>query len=427
LLAVAVTVTQQQPPVSETGLVVGLVGGSHFVNHMYFMLLPPVFVALRGEFGVGDAQLGLALGVLGVVVTALQLPFGHISDTYSRTAVLAISLVVGAAGAVLTATATSYAWLLAAQVVLGVGIAGHHPAHYPMLSAATDAGQRGRAYSVHGFTGSLGFGAPPAIVAAGELLGVGWRTSLGVIAAIGATYAVVCLAAVRRYVGPEVTRPPLARREELDTDAGQGHRTSDRIGAFLRAVRGVVSAPAMVLLTVLWFVSSMASWGIRQYTATLLGEYGLGVAVTLGLGAVLVFGAGWLADRLSVAPVLLVGYAALVVVAGLLAWAGLPVLAAVPLALLLSPAVDSSRPARAKLADLLSTDENVGKNFGLLTIGISGGGAVAPPVLGVVVESAGVRTAFVAIAGLGLLALGLTAVVLAASDDAGEATAEPTP
>jgi MFS family permease len=305
-----------------------------------------------------------------------------------------------------------------------------------MLSAATDASQRGRAYSVHGFTGSLGFGAPPAIVAAGELLGVGWRGSLGFIAAVGAIYAVVCLVAVRRYVGPEVTRPPQSRDETDGESSAQRRRRSvtDRLGAFLRAVRGVVSVPAMLLLTALWFVSSMASWGVRQYTATLLGAYGLGVAdanlvvaVTLGLGAVLVFGAGWLADRLSVGPVLLAGYALLAVVAGLLAWAGLPVLAAVPLALLLSPAVDSSRPARAKLADLLSADDDVGKNFGLLTIGISGGGAVAPPVLGVVVETAGVRTAFVAIAGMGALALVLTAVVLAATEDATDAAAEPTP
>ncbi|MFB6183374.1 MAG: MFS transporter [Haloarculaceae archaeon] len=383
---------------------------------MYFMLLPPIFASLRGEFGVGDPKLGLALGVLGFVVTALQLPFGHLSDTRSRTLVLTISLVFGVVGTVLTATAQSYAWLLVAQVVLGVGIAGHHPAHYPLLSAATDAGQRGRAYSVHGFTGALGFAAPPAIVAVGSSIGVGWRASLWLIAAIGAVYAVVCLAAFSRYVDGDVTHPTVEPRPSTD-DRPLARR-------ILTELRTLLSQPAILLLTVLWFVSSMASWGIRQYTATLLSDgYGLSladanlvVAAMLGIGAVLIFGGGWLTDRFSAGPVLLAGYAALVVVAGTLAWGVLPALAVVPVALALSTTVDSSRPARARLADLFSTDDSVGKNFGLLTIGISGGGAVAPPVLGVVVESLGIEAAFAFIAATGVASLVLTWVVLARNE-----------
>ena len=89
----------------QSGLVVGLVGGSHLVNHAYFMLLPPVFGPLRADLGLTDAQLGIALGTVGVVVTALQLPFGSLSDSRSRTSVLAISLTFGAIGAILTGTA----------------------------------------------------------------------------------------------------------------------------------------------------------------------------------------------------------------------------------------------------------------------------------------------------------------------------------
>ncbi|MDG5776293.1 MFS transporter [Haloarculaceae archaeon H-GB2-1] len=402
---------------SESTLVVSLVGGSHFVNHMYFMLLPPIFAALRRDLGVGDPALGLALGVLGFVVTALQLPFGHVSDTYSRTAVLAVSLVFGAVGAVLTATAQSYAWLLGAQVILGIGVAGHHPAHYPLLSSATDPDVRGRAYSVHGFTGALGFAAPPAIVAVGTTLGVGWRTSLGFIAIVGALYAVVCLAAFARYVCRDVTHPTAAQVAAESSNASESP-----LARILSVLGGVVTSRPLLLLTALWFATSMASWGVRQYTATLLtGGYGLPVtdanlvvSSMLALGAVLIFGGGWLADRLSSGTVLFAGYGALVVVAGTLAWGGLPVVAAIALTLVLSTTVDSSRPARAKLADSLSAEDSVGKNFGLLTIGISGGGAVAPPVLAVVVERWGVAPAFGIIAAVGVLALVLTAVVVAA-------------
>jgi predicted MFS family arabinose efflux permease len=109
--------------------VVGLVAGSHFVNHAYLVLLAPLVGVLAARFDVSVAAVGLAIGVQNAVVLALQLPFGYVSDAYSRTLVLGISLGVGTLGAALTALAPSYAWLLAAQVVVGIGVAGHHPAH----------------------------------------------------------------------------------------------------------------------------------------------------------------------------------------------------------------------------------------------------------------------------------------------------------
>jgi len=415
---------------SQSRLVVGLVGGSHLVNHAYFMLLPPVFGPLRADLGLTDAQLGIALGTVGVVVTALQLPFGSVSDSRSRTAVLAISLTFGAVGAVLTATAQSYAWLLAASVVTGVGIAGHHPAHYPLIGAATRPDTRGRAYSVHGFTGVLGFAAPPAIVASAATLGVDWRLAIGAIAALGAVYGVACLLAFDRYVDRHITHPAGSTRGQ-DTRATSGHPSlAVRVR---RELRAVVSSPPIVALTVLWFLTSAAGWGIKQYTATLLSAgypipdatANFTVSAMLTVGALLIFVGGWLTDRHSPGPVLVGGYAALAVVAGLLALGTLPVVGALSLVLVLSATVDGSRPARAALADSLSSAASAGKNFGLLTIGISGGAAVAPPVLAAVVSRAGVTAAFWAIAALGVVAIGLTAVVLAVGNRGITPSAQP--
>ncbi|MFC6975642.1 MFS transporter [Halomicroarcula sp. GCM10025709] len=245
---------------SQSRLVVGLVGGSHVVNHAYFMLLPPVFGPLQAELGLTDPQLGVALGLVGVVVTALQLPLGSVSDSRGRTPVLALSLFVGAAGAALTATAGSYAQLLLASVVVGVGIAGHHPAHYPLIGAATTPATRGRAYSVHGFTGAVGFAVPPAAVAAASALGLDWRLAIGAIAAVGAVYAVVAVGLLAARVDDEITGPTA-------TDGPSGESLLVRAR---RELRELVSAPPIVALTVLWFVSSMAGWGIKQYTASLL-------------------------------------------------------------------------------------------------------------------------------------------------------------
>ncbi|MFB6073532.1 MAG: MFS transporter [Haloarculaceae archaeon] len=410
---------------SDASLVIALIGGSHFVNHTYFMLLPPIFGPLQSELGLTDPQLGLALGTVGLVVTALQLPFGHLSDTYGRTPVLAISLTFGALGAALIATASSFAWLLAGAVVTGVGIAGHHPAHYPLISSVTDASTRGRAYSVHGFTGTIGFAAPPAAVGAALAFGVDWRLAIGAFAVLGALYGAVCLLTFHRYVDRSITHPGAA-----DDEASSGGTRLQRLAA---GVRSVLGSPPILALTALWFASSMAAWGIKQYTAPMLaGLYGLSagsaniaVSAMLGTGAVLIFGGGWLTDRYTPGLVLLVGYVALVAVAGVLAVGVLPTALAVGLVLFLSATIDASRPARAALADRFSSSATAGKNFGLLTIGISGGSAVAPPVLGVVVQRYGLEVAFLAVAAIGLLAIALTAVVLRL--DAGEPSATPSP
>ncbi|MFC7028467.1 MFS transporter [Halomicroarcula sp. GCM10025710] len=399
---------------SQSRLVVGLVGGSHVVNHAYFMLLPPIFGPLRSDLGVTDAQLGIALGTVGVVVTAFQLPLGSVSDSRGRKPVLALSLIFGALGALLTAAAQSYVWLLAASVVTGIGIAGHHPAHYPLIGSATTPATRGRAYSVHGFFGVVGFAAPPAIVALFATLGLGWRLAIGTVAVLGGLYGVVALLTFDRYVDDDITAPTRV----VSTDASLAQRARSEL-------RSVLSSPAILSLTVLWFVTSMAAWGIKQYTASLLTDVyripdptaNFTVSAMLVTGAVVIFGGGWFTDRFSPAPVLLVGYAALVVVAAGLGLGLLPTLGALGLVMVLSATVDGSRPARASLADALSTEDSAGKNFALLTVGISGGAAVAPPVLAAVVERAGVEAAFLVLAGMGAVAIALTAVVLAVAGE----------
>lgn len=405
----------------QSRLVVGLVGGSHLLNHAYFMLLPPIFGPLRAELGLTDAQLGVALGVIGVVVTALQLPFGSLSDSRGRTPVLAISLTFGALGALLTATAQSYVWLLAASVVVGIGIAGHHPAHYPLIGAVTTPDTRGRAYSVHGFTGVLGFAAPPAIVAAAATAGVDWRLAIGAIAAGGSVYGVACLLAFASYVDREVTHPS-GDENRSKRSAASNRSLAVRIR---RELRSLLASRSIVALTVLWLLTSTAGWGVKQYTATLLSAgYKLSdatanatVSAMLVVGAVLIFGGGWLTDRYAAGPVLIGGYAALVVVASLLAVGALPTIGALALVLVLSATVDASRPARAALADAFSTDDTAGKNFGLLTIGISGGAAVAPPVFSVFLGRFGVNAVFWAIGGVGVVAIGLTVVVLSVAGE----------
>lgn len=414
----------------DAAAVVGLVSGSHVVNHAYLLLFAPAFPLMRAEFGVSLGALGLALGAVNLVVTLGQLPLGHVSDSYSHGAVLIGSLAVGTAGTAMAALAPDYRWLLVSAVVIGLGVAGHHPSHYPLISAATPESHRSRAYSAHGFAGAIGLALPFATVPIAVAAGFGWREAFGAIAAIGLCYTVVTAIAVRR-VPRSITRAGARAREERSRDTpsgatgsvGSGSTVRRRLGglpARLAAyVRALAGAPLVLLLTALWFVNSVAVWGVRTYAATLL-DAGYGVdpgTASLAAGAMLVVGAivllvgGYLADRIGPLPMLYVGYGSLVVLAAVLSTALLPVVAAVGVVLLLAATIDLSRPARATMTDLASARRDVGKNFAVITLGISAGGAIAPPLFGGIIETAGVGPAFLGVAATALVALGLSVAV----------------
>jgi MFS family permease len=312
---------------------------------------------------------------------------------------------------------------------MGMGVAGHHPAHYPLISAAAPDAYRSRAYSAHGFAGALGLALPFAVVPAAVALGFGWQAAFGAIAALGAVYTVVTILVVRR-LPHSITRAGAEARDEEESviDAlrvveGAGDRLRLLVGRASAYFRTIAGAPLILLLTALWFVNSAAIWGVRAYAATLLdvgygldsGTASLVASAMLVVGAVILLGGGYVADRIGPTPMLFIGYGSLVVFAGLLSANLLPALAAVGVVLLLAATVDISRPARATLTDLASERRDVGKNFALMTIGISAGGAIAPPAFGYAIEIAGVYAAFAGVAATAGVALLLSVSVARAA------------
>ncbi|MFB6091836.1 MAG: MFS transporter [Haloquadratum sp.] len=392
---------------SQDRRVIGLVAGSHFVNHAYIVMIAPFVSVLAARFEVSIAAIGLAIGVQNAVVLFLQLPMGYLSDAYSRTFVLSVSLGVGTLGAALTALSTSYAWLLGAQLVLGLGIAGHHPAHYPLLASVSTEANRGRAYSAHAFGGSVGFAAPYAVAAVATALGYSWRLAVGLVALVGAGYAAYCLHSFRS-VDDEITRPALKERPDERPTIGD---VPDRLRG---GVRSLAASGGILALTTLAFLTSAAAWAIRTYTPRLLSAgYGLSdgtanalVSTMLVVGAGSILLGGGLTDRVGTGPVVVGGYGVLVVVAALLATLALPP-AALATVLLFSGSISVSRPARSTLADHLSARADLGTNFAVVTIGISLGGVVAPPMFGYLIDTAGLAASFALVAVLGLLSLGL--------------------
>lgn len=408
----------------ETWVVVGAVSASQYLNHAYLVLFPPILAVLSGEFAVGLAALGVALGVQGATNTAFQLPFGHLADRYDRTIALGLSSVLGAVGVLGAAAAPTYEWLLVAQAVIGIGVAGHHPAHYPLISDSTPEDLMGRAYSLYGFGGSVGFATPPALIAGVVSAGYSWRVGVGLIGVVGLAYGVAVTWLFAARVDDAITAPNVSKR---DGGGAVGSRSRGSWVARTQAyLRELAAAPGVLALALLALVTSTSGWGFTSYVVVFLQDgYGLSLSrANLALtgsylvGALAVFVGGDLSDRISAGPVMIASFAAVGVLVGVFALGTVGPLAAVGLVLLVGGARSIAGPARSKLTDALSPSGATGTSFAITTIGVMLGNAVAPPAFGYLIETAGRRAAFLGVAGVSLLAVVLTVWLIARFGDA---------
>jgi MFS family permease len=202
------------------GKVIGLISIAHFTSHFYMLLLPPLFAYIRADYGVGYAELGIAISVFNVVSAMLQTPAGFLVDRIGAPKVLIAGLIIGAGGVTLVATIPAYWALVAGFAIAGLANTVYHPTDYSILSHRVAAKRIGQAFSIHSCFGMLGSAAAPAamLVLASRF---GWRS--GLLAAAGLAIAVAVLLIVQMPAlaghGSSVTQArPIAKRDGEGSD-----------------------------------------------------------------------------------------------------------------------------------------------------------------------------------------------------------------
>lgn len=410
----------------ETYLVVGTISASQLLNHAYLVLFPPVLALVATDFGVTVGAVGLALGVQGATNTLFQLPFGTLADRSDRTIALALSSLAGGVGVVGVAVAPTFEWFLVGQGLVGVGVAGHHPSHYPLLTDATPEELRGRVFSVYGVGGSLGFAAPPALMAAVVGVGaIGWREPVAAVGLVGIAYGLFVTWLFARRVGDAVTAPNRAADEPaVGTDSLRA-RARRELRA-LTASRGVLALAALALVT------STASWGFTAYVVVFLQRvYGLGldlanVALTgsFVVGAVAILVGGALTDRVAPGPVMVAGFGGFFLLVAALATGAVTPLVAVGCVLVVGGVRSLAGPARDKLTEALAGGGAAGTSFAIVSVGIMLGNAVAPPTFGYLLDRYGAMAAFWAVAAVALAGVAITAYVVLRWGQGGFGTGE---
>ena len=367
--------------------VISLVGAAHYTSHMLQLALPPLFPLLHNEFGVSFTQLGAFVTLFYVASGLGQAAAGVLVDRYGAHRLLVAGLAVLSASILLAGFARSYWMLLPLAPIAGLGNSVFHPADLSILSHRVSEGRLGRAYAVHGISGSLGYATSPLLVTliAGA---ANWHVALIALGLGG--LAVAALIFVSHAV--------------LD----YGHAEAAHAGAAPgRNYLAVIGAPVVLMAFGYFAMTSFAGSGMQTFSITALSRgYGLTLHLaTLALtfylvgGALGMVGGGILADRtrqhhivamsgISVAALLMLGIA---LTPGL----GSLILAVTALA---GIANGITGPSRDVLVRRAASGIGTGSVFGFVYSGFDLGSSTAPLLFGMLLDHNAAQAVFVAIA-----------------------------
>src|ERR1700732_2005223 len=170
--------------------VISLVGAAHYMSHMLQLALPPLFPILHNEFGVSFTELGAFVTLFYVVSGLSQAAAGVLVDRFGAYLLLVGGLVTLSAASGLAGLVGSYWLLLTLAPIAGLGNCVFHPADLSILSHRVSESRLGRAYAVHGISGSLGYATSPLLV---TLIAAyaGWQAALIALGTVGLIIAAV--------------------------------------------------------------------------------------------------------------------------------------------------------------------------------------------------------------------------------------------
>ena len=352
----------------------------HAVSHFYQLAFAPLFPYWRDQFDLNWTQLGLIMTLFYTVSCLAQASAGFLVDRHGPRRTLIAGFVLMSAGTMVAATATSYAGLLAAAVVVALGNSVFHPADFALLNHKVSERRMGHAFSMHGLSGTLGYAAAPVLMVWLAVL-VGWRDALWIAAAAGAALALVValLGADFSFATGATQRPAVADRAAADRDAP----VAGPIFAFFN--------PALAACMLFFVTVNIAGIGVQNMGASLLEGIGRMDAATA---------AGWITAYIG-------SVAAGMVAGGFVAGSGLrhegiaaggTLTAASLLLLLLHPAVTPLltglllcgagfalgvvTPARDLLVRSAAPKAATGRAYGIVYSAVDIGAALGPALMG---------------------------------------------
>jgi MFS family permease len=376
-----------------------LVGGvcfAHFVSHFYIMLLAPLFVFVRADYGVSYTELGLALTAFNVTSTVLQTPMGFLVDRVSARVVLIVGLLLSASAFAIAGLVNSF-WVFVIMFgVAGFGNTVYHPADYALLSQHVAPERLGRVFSFHTFAGMAGNAATPPILLYVYAM-AGWRGAFLAAAALGLVAAFVLV--WQGEPTPSV-KAAKARRPDTTVVAPEGWR--------------LLLSPAILANLAFFILLSFCNGGLNNYLVVGLGALHatpLAVANTALTALLIMSAVGVLAGGILAGRTLrhgLVAACGLVATATACTLVGLVDFNALALVLMMAAAGFCSgltMPSRDMIVRAVTPPGAYGRVFGFVSTGFNIAGIVSPTIFGQLLDHGHPQAMFLFMAACSLLAI----------------------
>ena len=352
--------------------VISLIGVAHGTSHFYQLAFVTMLLIVREKAGLSFTDVGLLGGVFYGVSGVLQTAAGCAVDRFGARPILAGGLLVIALALLSVSIAHSFVAFAVIAVVAGAGNCVFHPADFALLNASVQQDRLGRAFSIHGLGGSLGWAAGPALYFLNDLFG--WSGA----ALIGAIPGLVLAVMVW------VNRAVLIDHRAKSRAAAAEHGTASGVSLFLQLP---------ILLCFGYFALLSASTiGIQQFAVpAFTGMFGVSetfaafclIAFVVGSALGVLVG-GFFADRVRhhdrVAAIGLLVASALTVP---IALQSVPLGLLLPLLALAGFAGGITNPSRDMIVRSATPPGAAGKVFGFVYSGLDVGSFAGPPVFGV--------------------------------------------
>lgn len=358
---------------------------AHTGHHIVSAMLTPLMPYIRDEFTLDYTQVGVLTAAYNLAYGVSQLPAGWLADRLGSRVVLTIGVAGVALAGLLVGVSPNYILLAVFLVLMGIAGGGYHPASAPLVSAAVETKDRGKALGIHQIGGSISFFVAP-LIAAGLASALGWRGSFLAISIPTIVFGIIFFVLLGRL--------GYARKPKAKVSVGEV-KTAPEFGQMCRLVAVLtLGISSMVLL-----YSSMSfiplyivdHFSISKEAAAAM----LALCVSGGLWAGPL--GGYLSDRIGKLPVLVAagiigGPAVYLMNVVPFGWTFSAVLILIGMAQYLSmPVVEAyilSHVSESKRSTVL----------GIYYLGSRGGPGIITPAIGFLIDRFGFYDAFTIVA-----------------------------
>jgi FSR family fosmidomycin resistance protein-like MFS transporter len=285
----AIDETSAAASVAATGTVTAIllaISFSHMLNDTIQSLMPAIYPFLKDNFHLTYTQIGLITLTFQCTASLLQPVVGIVTDRHPKPYSLAVGMGFSLTGLVLLSLASTFAEILLAAALVGLGSAVFHPESSRVARMASG-GRYGLAQSTFQVGGNIGSALGP--LAAAFIVIPGGQHSIAWFSLV-ALLAILVLSNVGRWYAKQIVLHLKASKAKLVSQHGLSSR------------RVTASIAVLVILTFskFFYLASLSSY----YTFFLIHKFGLSVQASqlhlfiylAGLAAGTFFG-GPLGDR----------------------------------------------------------------------------------------------------------------------------------